>query len=877
MDKKNNGEKAKTNIEKNIKERAKKIRRGNFIIILSTIIVTIAIYYTYKGVSSIITDRLVRSSLRSITEISKHDEKSISSGLRHRWDDIEGIAKEIKQDKFDNTEDLLKQLNIKSEAAESEEIILLTEDGKAYSSTYSVKTDEELLNICKNSDKERFASRRDVNMSVAVDSQKAVLLLGNKIQEPFTIDGNRFKYIVAYYEIGNLTEELKIESYSGKGYSSVIDEDGFYLVSVYNNNNIFERDDFYTIIGKEELGDGLTVEQIREKIKARESFSLSYVLDGDPRIMACTPMTDVNWYCTMSVPLSIYQEQSMDLLHIITILMIIVLGIIAVVVILIFRNRSQKNTMKFEIKHRDELESALSLAEQANRAKTTFLNNMSHDIRTPMNAIIGFTTLAKTHIDNKERVIDYLEKITQSSNHLLSLINDVLDMSRIESGKVNIEEKEENLADILHSIRNIIQADINAKQMEFVIDTVNVTDENIYCDKLRLNQILINLISNAIKFTEPGGTISVRVTQKEVLKNGNGIYEFRVKDNGIGISEEFLKEIFEPFARERNSTVSGIQGTGLGMAITKNIVDMMGGDIKVDSKVGEGTEFIVTLEFKLQEEHKEIEVIKELQGLHALVVDDDMNSCQSISHMLRQLGLKSDWTMYGKEAVVRATEAKQMKEQYQVYMIDWLMPDMNGIETTRRIRKIVGKNPIIIMLSAYDWGEIEADAREAGVTEFISKPLFPSDLRKVLLKASGHEEEKNSEKEKINFAGKRILLVEDNMMNREIATEYLQDFGFLVENAENGKDACDKLENCEPGYFDLVLMDIQMPIMNGYEATKTIRAFKNKDIANIPILAMTANAFEEDKKAAKEAGMNGHIAKPIDIEKLVEALKEVLE
>ena len=877
MDKKNNGEKAKTNIEKNIKERAKKIRRGNFIIILSTIIVTIAIYYTYKGVSSIITDRLVRSSLRSITEISKHDEKSISSGLRHRWDDIEGIAKEIKQDKFDNTEDLLKQLNIKSEAAESEEIILLTEDGKAYSSTYSVKTDEELLNICKNSDKERFASRRDVNMSVAVDSQKAVLLLGNKIQEPFTIDGNRFKYIVAYYEIGNLTEELKIESYSGKGYSSVIDEYGFYLVSVYNNNNIFERDDFYTIIGKEELGDGLTVEQIREKIKARESFSLSYVLDGDPRIMACTPMTDVNWYCTMSVPLSIYQEQSMDLLHIITILMIIVLGIIAVVVILIFRNRSQKNTMKFEIKHRDELESALSLAEQANRAKTTFLNNMSHDIRTPMNAIIGFTTLAKTHIDNKERVIDYLEKITQSSNHLLSLINDVLDMSRIESGKVNIEEKEENLADILHSIRNIIQADINAKQMEFVIDTVNVTDENIYCDKLRLNQILINLISNAIKFTEPGGTISVRVTQKEVLKNGNGIYEFRVKDNGIGISEEFLKEIFEPFARERNSTVSGIQGTGLGMAITKNIVDMMGGDIKVDSKVGEGTEFIVTLEFKLQEEHKEIEVIKELQGLHALVVDDDMNSCQSISHMLRQLGLKSDWTMYGKEAVVRATEAKQMKEQYQVYMIDWLMPDMNGIETTRRIRKIVGKNPIIIMLSAYDWGEIEADAREAGVTEFISKPLFPSDLRKVLLKASGHEEEKNSEKEKINFAGKRILLVEDNMMNREIATEYLQDFGFLVENAENGKDACDKLENCEPGYFDLVLMDIQMPIMNGYEATKTIRAFKNKDIANIPILAMTANAFEEDKKAAKEAGMNGHIAKPIDIEKLVEALKEVLE
>ena len=502
---------------------------------------------------------------------------------------------------------------------------------------------------------------------------------------------------------------------------------------------------------------------------------------------------------------------------------------------------------------------------------------MSHDIRTPMNAIIGFTSLAKTHIDNKARVVDYLDKITQSSNHLLSLINDVLDMSRIESGKVSIEEKEENLADILHSIRNIVQADINAKQMEFVVDTVNVTDENIYCDKLRINQILINLLSNSIKFTEPGGTISVRITQKPMKRIGYGIYEFRIKDTGIGISEEFLKEIFEPFARERNSTVSGIQGTGLGMAITKNIVDMMGGTIEVESEVGKGTEFIVTLELRLQEKHKEIEEIEHLKGVHALVIDDDMNSCQSISHMLRQFGLKSEWTMYGKEAVVRAKEAEQNKEKYQIYMIDWLMPDMNGIETTRRIRKIVGKEPKIIMLSAYDWGEIEAEAREAGVTEFVSKPLFPSDVRRVLLKVSGEEQKEQPKEEKADFSGRRILLVEDNMMNREIATEYLQDFGFLVENAENGKEACDILEKSKPGYFDLVLMDIQMPIMNGYEATKRIRQFENKKIANIPILAMTANAFEEDKQAAKEAGMNGHLAKPIDVAKLIEALKEILD
>ena len=870
-----NKEKIKTRIDKTIKERAKKIRRSNLVIILVTIITIIAIYYSYQLFSSLLTRRIVEMSLRNMREISRHDEKSIMSGLEHRWFNIEGIAKEIRQNKYESTSDMLKQLNIKSQAAESTEIVLITDTGNTFSSSYIEREDLELFKLCNDSSKDRFVHRRDENTS-AVDSRKAMLILGSKI-EPFTIDGNRFVYIVGYYDIGSLTDELKIESYGGEGYSSVIDKDGYYLVSVYRSNNVFERDDFYTVLGKEKLGGGLTLDDVRHKIEARESFALEYMLDGQERIMVCTPMTDVDWYCIMSVPLSIYQEQSAELLQMLTVLVVAVLITLFIVIILIFRNRSQRNTMNFEIKHRDELEEALALAEQANRAKTTFLNNMSHDIRTPMNAIIGFTSLAKTHIDNKARVADYLDKITQSSNHLLSLINDVLDMSRIESGKVSIEEKEENLADILHSIKNIVQADINAKRMDFIIDTVDVTDENIYCDKLRINQILINLLSNSIKFTEPGGTISVRITQKPIAKEGYGIYEFRVKDTGIGISKEFLKEIFEPLARERNSTVSGIQGTGLGMAITKNIVDMMGGTIEVESEVGKGTEFIVTLELKLQEKHRKIEEIEHLKGVHALVIDDDMNSCQSISHMLRQLGLKSEWTMYGKEAVVRAKEAEQNKERYQIYMIDWLMPDMNGIETTRRIRKIVGKEPKIIMLSAYDWGEIETEAREAGVTEFVSKPLFPSDVRRVLLKVSGEEPKEQPKEEKPDFSGKRILLVEDNMMNREIATEYLQDFGFLVENAENGKEACDVLEKSKPGYFDLVLMDIQMPIMNGYEATKRIRQFENKKIANIPILAMTANAFEEDKQAAKEAGMNGHLAKPIDVAKLIEALKEILD
>ena len=865
-------EKVKERLDKNIKDKAQKIKKSNLLVFIVTIITIITIYYSYQLFSAILTDRIVKMSLRNMWEISRHDEQSITSGLEHRWMHLEGIAKELKEGELETTSEVLKKLSSKSDSIETMEIVLVTEEGTVLSSTQSVSKNTELLRLCQDSPKDRFVQRIDDNRSSEVD---ATLILGKKI-EPFTIDGNRFTYIVGYYEIKNLTDELKIESYSGKGYSSVIDQDGYYLVSVHNDN-MLEREDFFTVINKEGIISDLTVQDVREKIKAKESFYLEYILDGQNRIMVCNPMSEVDWYCIMSVPLSIYQEQSAELLQMISILIIAILITIAIVVILIFRNRSQKNSMKFEIKHRDELESALALAEQASKAKTTFLNNMSHDIRTPMNAIIGYTSLAKTNINSKERVTDYLNKITQSSNHLLSLINDVLDMSRIESGKVNIEEKEENLAGILHSIRNIIQADVNAKQMEFIIDTVDITDENIYCDKLRLNQILINLLSNSIKFTEPGGKISVRITQKPISKKGYGVYEFRVKDNGIGISEEFLKEIFEPFARERNSTVSGIQGTGLGMAITKNIVDMMGGSIEVQSKVGKGTEFIVTLEFKLQEAHKEIEEIENLKNIRALVVDDDMNSCQSIAQMLRQFGLKSDWTMYGKEAVARTKEAEQIKEQYQIYIIDWLMPDMNGIETARRIRKIVGKNPPIIMLSAYDWGEVEQEAKEAGVTEFISKPLFPSDLKRILLKVSGMDKTEEKDEEKIDFSGKRILLVEDNMMNREIATEYLQDFGFLVESAENGKQACEILEKSEPGYFDVVLMDVQMPIMDGYEATKTIRKFKNKKIANIPILAMTANAFEEDKKAAKEAGMNGHLAKPIDVPKLIEELERILK
>ena len=526
-----------------------------------------------------------------------------------------------------------------------------------------------------------------------------------------------------------------------------------------------------------------------------------------------------------------------------------------------------------------KLQVAVEKAETANRAKSTFLSNMSHDIRTPMNVIIGFTTLALSNIDDTDRVKDYLGKTLASSNHLLSLINDVLDMSRIESGKIHLEEVEVNLSDVLHDLKTIVSGQIYAKQLELYMDVMDVTDEDVYCDKTRLNQILLNLLSNAIKFTPAGGTVSVRVRQLAGKVHGCGQYEFRIKDNGIGMSQEFAQKIFEPFERERTSTVSRIQGTGLGMAITKNIVDMMGGTIEVQTAQGKGTEFTVCVPMRAQTEQRPVEKITELEGLKALVVDDDFNTCDSVTKMLVKVGMRAEWTLSGKEAVLRARQSIEMSDVYHAYIIDWRLPDMNGIEVTRQIRSLHDDTPIII-LTAYDWSDIEVEAKAAGVTAFCSKPMFMSDLRETLMSALGQKPadavqrllpEKNAD-----FKGKHILLVEDNELNREIAQEILREYGFLVDSAENGAVAVEKVSTAAPGSYDLVLMDVQMPIMDGYTATRKIRALDDPARAKLPILAMTANAFDEDRRNALESGMNGFLSKPIVIGDLVQELHKIL-
>ena len=524
------------------------------------------------------------------------------------------------------------------------------------------------------------------------------------------------------------------------------------------------------------------------------------------------------------------------------------------------------------------LSEAVAAAEAASRAKSTFLSNMSHDIRTPMNAIIGFTTLAVSNIDNQERVKDYLTKTLSSSRHLLALINDILDMSRIESGKLQLEETEVNLAEMLHDIKTIVGGQVHAKQLELYMDALDVTDEDVYCDRTRMGQILLNLLSNAIKFTPAGGTVSVRVRQLAGSMRDCAQYEFRVRDNGIGMSPEFAQKIFEPFERERTSTVSRIQGTGLGMAITRNIVEMMGGTITVQTEKNRGTEFIICLPLRVQTGTRREEKIAELAGLKALVVDDDFNTCDSVAKLLTRVGMRAEWTLSGREAVLRARQSIELGDPCRAYIIDWRLPDMNGIEVTRQIRSLNDDTPIII-LTAYDWSDIEGEAKAAGVTAFCSKPMFLSDLRDTLLTAIGHTQTAVQDilpGKNADFRGRHILLVEDNELNREIAVAILHEYGFLVDTAENGAVAVEKIRTSDPGCYDLVLMDVQMPVMDGCTATRRIRALKDPARAAVPIVAMTANVFEEERKRAFDCGMNGFLSKPIVIEELVDALKDII-
>ena len=851
-------------------------------------------YFLMTGTMNSINDASEQEALALLTENAVQMNNIIKNQLTSNWKQIDTVCMGLEHLESHSVNEVVSFLQDAS--TDAYDMLLLSGEGSFLdrSGQQGVKQiSKDLLPLMRGEDR---------ILLLRQNKDTDILTFGKRIK-PLSVGAEKMEYLFVYYKLDSYLGLLKMESFGGNGRIRIIDSRGTTLL---HSDNLPDSENRYLFFGTFKNAEFLRhdivkdSDSFREYVLSEKSDAIHVKLDsGEDEIISFARIPDTDWHIVISIDQSLVMGtrllsvEKIGRTSMLAVMLIVLFALLAIFVV-VYQSQRQTEAQNKELEKLNEqlrvnntsLEEARHLAEQsflvaeeANKAKSTFLSNMSHDIRTPMNAIIGFTTLAASNIDNQEKVKDYLSKILSSSNHLLSLINDVLDMSRIESGKIYLEEQEANLSDILHDIKTIITGQIHAKQLELYMDVMDVTDEDVYCDKTRLNQVLLNLLSNAIKFTPAGGTVSVRVAQLPNAPEGSGLYEIRVKDTGIGMSQQFAKRIFEPFERERTSTVSKIQGTGLGMAISKNIIDMMGGTIEVHTEQDKGTEFVIRVALRLQPERRSAEKIKELEGLKALVVDDDFNTCDSVTKMLVQVGMRSEWTLFGKEAILRARQSIELGDAFHAYIIDWRLPDMNGIEVTRQIRALGDETPIII-LTAYDWSDIEAEAKAAGVTAFCSKPMFMSDLRETLLAALGQQKAESGSilphvNDAFRFKEKRLLLVEDNELNREIALEILGEYGFQIDSAENGVQAVEKVTASKPGDYDLVLMDIQMPLMDGYEATRRIRALENPALAGIPILAMTANAFDEDRKAAMDCGMNGFLSKPIQIEELIHTLQSV--
>ncbi len=653
-------------------------------------------------------------------------------------------------------------------------------------------------------------------------------------------------------------------------YSLVIRKDGTFVV----RNSAAVRDNYFDRVrAVYQETDGQTPEEYIAELEAAmeedRDYSTMVLVDGVRQHMYASSLPNSVWYLVTLMPYGALNESVESLGSRSLGASAAVCAVILVTLIALFLQYFRLNREQMQ-----ELEKARLMAEKASRSKGEFLSNMSHDIRTPMNAIVGMTAIATAHIDDPQQVRNCLKKITISSRHLLGLINDVLDMSKIESGKMTLNEEMVSLRELMDSIVGIVQPQVKAKHQKFNISIYNITSENVHCDSVRMNQVMLNLLSNAIKFTPEGGSISVTIHEEKSPRAEDYVrLRIGVKDTGIGMSDEFRQHIFESFAREDNKRIHRTEGTGLGMAITKYIVDAMGGQITVESQQGVGTEFQVVLDLKRAEEQIEDMV---LPDWIMLVVDDDRQLCESTVDSLRSIGIRAEWVLDGESAVQMATQHHKSHKDYHVILLDWKLPDMDGIETARELRRQLGEDVPILLMSAYDWSEIEEEARAAGISGFLMKPLFRSTLFYGLkpyadVREAQPVEEKNTPK----FTNKRILVAEDNELNWEIANELLQDLGLELEWAENGEVCTKMFENSAPGYYDAILMDIRMPIMDGYEATDVIRAMDRPDAA-LPIIAMTADAYSDDIQRCLNHGMNAHVAKPIDIDEVARILKKYL-
>ncbi len=681
-------------------------------------------------------------------------------------------------------------------------------------------------------------------------------------------DGRKCVAMVGKLPFDYISETLSLDDDESLVYSFVVRKDGDFVVrsADANRQNYFDR-----VRAVYDEVEGMEIEEyiaeLKQAMKNKKDYSIMFKINGDRRQMYCSSLPSSEWYLLTFMPYGTLNEAvETQGRHLLLVFSASCIAILLLVLIIFLRYISMNR------KQIRELEDVRQMAEKASRSKSEFLSNMSHDIRTPMNAIVGMTSIALTNIDNKERVQDCLKKIVLSSRHLLGLINDVLDMSKIESGKMNLNVELVSLREVMDSIVTIVQPQIKEKQQKFNVFIYDIVSENVLCDSVRLNQILLNLLSNAVKYTPEGGSIEVSLHEQTSPKGDEYVrILLKVKDNGIGMSEEFQNHIFDSFTRDDSKRVHKIEGTGLGMTITKYIVDAMDGEIEVKSSLGAGSEFCVTLDFKRANEQEEDMVLPDFK---MLVVDDDRQLCESTTDALKSIGIRAEWTLDGESAVQIVKEHHALHNDYHIILLDWKLPGMDGIRTARELRKQLGNDVPILLISAYDCSEIEDEAREAGVNGFLSKPLFRSTLYYGLKPYTNSSTEPHvEEKANVDFSGHRILLAEDNDLNWEIASELLKGLGLELDWAENGQICADMFKKSSVGYYDAVLMDIRMPVKDGYEATDIIRSMDRPD-ASIPIIAMTADAFYEDIQRCLDHGMNAHVAKPIDIKEISRILSK---
>lgn len=827
-----------------------------------TVFLWVSIYMSAKS-----EDAISEIGMIYMSEMSKQLQQKFEAVIDLRLSQAEGIVRLFVSEDMDYQE-LRERLAENAEVREFTYLGFYTEDGESetiYGGPVEAVKNEEFLEVLRE-ERKRVFSGLDENGS-------KVLMLAVDAEYPME-NGEMSSFLVAGLPMEYLSTALVLEEKDSMVYYHIIHKDGSFVIrsgEAYRDNYFTRMEEMFSAFG--DRTPEQYVQELQEAISANKDYSTLAMIEGTHRHLYCSPLPNSDWYLVAVMPYGTLDD-AIDRLgvqrqNIMLGACSIILAAVMVIFVLYYRMSQQQLR---------ELNKAKRAAVEANRAKSEFLSNMSHDIRTPMNGIVGMTAIAMADIHDTARVKDCLGKITLSSKHLLGLINDVLDMSKIESGKLSLNLNQVSLHETMDNIVNIVKPQIESRKQHFDIFIQNIQTEEVYCDSVRLNQVLINLLSNAVKFTPEEGTINVYLSQEPSVAGSNYVRcHFRVRDNGIGMTPEFQKTIFDTFTRERTDQVNRTEGTGLGMAITKCIVDAMGGTIELWSEPGMGSEFHVILDLE-----KAVEKIEDmiLPPWRMLVVDNNEDLCLSAVSSLKEIGIEAEWATDGRSAIELVEKRHQEANDYEIVLLDWRMPGMDGLQTAKEIRKILGDETPILIISAYDWSDIEKEAAEAGIHGFISKPLFKSNLyvglSRYMLNEAADEEQQKEAVETESFVGKHILLAEDNDLNWEIAEEILSEAGFELERAENGRICVEKFIKSEENYYDVILMDIRMPVMSGYDAAVEIRKLPRSD-AGLPIIAMTADAFSEDIERCRQCGMNEHVSKPIDVDRLIQLLKKYLK